>query len=731
MQKRGLIVLVIVLTISNCWGQNSIGAIGQWREHYNNHSVKNVVKGDKLYGASKYQLFSIDGKNNIEYIGKSNGLNEVGIQTIKWHALSQQLIVAYNNSSIDIIRGDQIFGINDIQLSNLYTNNKINDISVLDKWVLVATNFGIVIVDVERKEIKDTWFPNNNRKAVITYQTATTADSLYVVTEEGLFSTSIKNNWILPNQWIHLAAFNGLGIKGIANQKNTIYAYSDNRVFQLPNTQPYAIFTTAKIKQVVADTASLFVALRYNNNNGAVVNINANKTISTLVDTSILVNPTALLVDEAGYWIADSVKGLLHKTTSLDWLPLSGPNQAIEARSAINDKILITPFGKDKIGFATYNNAGWTNYTNFNTTNLPILNDAIIDTKDGSIWFTSDNSLVHIDIVANKMETVVPSVVTGKLVDVQIGADGSIWVLKEDQGLIVNSKNTWNINTPPSDYEKQGLKSFLFSTYGQAWIVAPNAQGLYAYQSTQNYSTAAWKKFTISRGNGNLPSNTITCITEDKIGSIWIGTDKGVGIINCGDLTTNSCDAYTPIVTNNGFAGTLFQNTTINTIAIDGANRKWVGTNNGAWLLSSDGTTIIEHFIATTSPLPTDTITQILVDPIMGEVFFNTPQGMVSFRGTATVAATKQESILIYPNPVAPDYSGPIAFKGLVENAMVKITDLSGRLVFQTRSIGGQAIWNGRSYEGQKIATGIYLVFVRSDDGEEKNVGKLLITNGL
>jgi hypothetical protein len=115
----------------------------------------------------------------------------------------------------------------------------------------------------------------------------------------------------------------------------------------------------------------------------------------------------------------------------------------------------------------------------------------------------------------------------------------------------------------------------------------------------------------------------------------------------------------------------------------------------------------------------------------MGEVFFNTPQGMVSFRGTATVAATKQESILIYPNPVAPDYSGPIAFKGLVENAMVKITDLSGRLVFQTRSIGGQAIWNGRSYEGQKIATGIYLVFVRSDDGEEKNVGKLLITNGL
>lgn len=731
MQKRGLIVLVILLTILNCWAQNNIGAIGQWREHYNNHSVVHVVKGDKIYGASKYQLFSIDSKNNIEYIGKSNGLNEVGIQSIKWHALSQQLIVAYNNSSIDIIKGDQVYGINDIQLSNLYTDNKINNISVLDKWVLVATNFGIVIIDVERKEIKDTWFPNNNRKATVTYQTAATSDSLYVVTEEGLFSTPIKNNWVAPNQWIHLSAFNGFGIKGVANQKNKIYAHNTNSVFELPNTQPYAIFTTDKIKQVVADTASLLIALQHGNNKGSVVKVNTNKTISTIVDTTLLVNPTALLIEDQGYWIADSVKGLLYKNTSVNWLPLSGPIQLIETRSAINNKILITPFGNDKIGFATYTTNGWSNYTNFNNTNLPILNNAVLDIKDGSVWFTANNSLVHIDIATSKMETIVPSLANGKLIDIQISTDGNIWTLKEGQGLLATNKNAWNLITPPSDYEKSGFNKFLLSSYGQAWIIAPNAQGLYAYQSTQQYATAAWKKLTTARGNGNLPSNTITCITEDKIGSIWIGTDKGVGIINCGDLTTNICDAYTPIITNNGFAGTLFQNTTINTIAIDGANRKWVGTNSGAWLLSPDGTTIIERFIAATSPLPTDTITQILVDPIMGEVFFNTTQGMVSFRGTATNGAPTQESIIIYPNPVSPNYSGPIAFKGLVENAIIKITDLSGRLVFQTRSLGGQAIWNGSSYEGQKVATGIYLVFVRSDDGTEKNVGKLLITNGL
>ncbi len=731
MKKKGSILFIILLTITNCWSQNSIGAIGQWREHYNNHSVKNIVKGDQIYGASRYQLFTIDAKNNIEYIGKSNGLNEVGIQGIKWHPLSQQLLVAYNNSNIDIIHGDQTFGINDIQLSNLYSNNKINDISILDKWALISTNFGIVVIDMEKREIKDTWFPNNNRKSVATYQTISTRDSLYVTTEEGIFSTPIKNNWIVPNQWSSLSAFNGYNIKGLINQSNTVYAYNDKFIYLLPNTLPFNVFSAGKINKIIADTGGLLIALQYTNNKGELIKLRPDKTIITLADTSVLMNPSDMLTDEQGYWIADSAKGLLRKTSSLNWLPLSGPIQTIEGQSAINEDLLVTPFGNNKQGFATFNTNGWTNYTNFNTINLPILSSSAIDAKDGSLWFTSDNSLVHIAIALNKIETIVPSTLQGKLNAIQFGSDGSIWTIKEGQGILVNKSNRWALAAPPLDFDKNNWQKFLVSTYGQAWVIAPNGQGIYVYQSTQNYTTEAWKKLTTARGNGNLPSNNITCIIEDKIGSIWIGSERGIGIINCGDIARDVCDAYTPIVTNNGFAGALFQNTIIKTIAIDGANRKWVGTNNGAWLISADGTTIIEHFTSSTSPLPTDTINNILVDPTLGEVFFNTSQGIVSFRGTATDGGTKQASIIIYPNPVSPDYEGPIAFKGLVENAIVKITDLNGRLVFQTRSLGGQAIWNGRTYEGQKIATGIYLVFVRNDSGEEKNVGKLLITSGL
>ena len=179
--------------------QNTLGPIGQWREHYNNKSIFHIVKGDKIYGASRGQVFSIDSKKQVELFGKSTGLNEVGIAAMAWDALNQQLVMAYNNSNIDILKGDQVFNVNDIAISNLYGNKKINDIQILNQWALVSTNFGIVVVDLVKHEVKDTWFPNNNRQPTLTYQTTITKDSLYAITEEGLFSCSLKNYWIVSD----------------------------------------------------------------------------------------------------------------------------------------------------------------------------------------------------------------------------------------------------------------------------------------------------------------------------------------------------------------------------------------------------------------------------------------------------------------------------------------------------------------------------------------------------
>jgi hypothetical protein len=238
-----------------------------------------------------------------------------------------------------------------------------------------------------------------------------------------------------------------------------------------------------------------------------------------------------------------------------------------------------------------------------------------------------------------------------------------------------------------------------------------------------------WRQLNTGKGSGNLPSMEVTAITEDRDGNIWIGTDNGIAIFQCTNIN-EACDAYLPIVESNGFNGYLFQKETIHSISIDGANRKWIGTNNGAWLISKDGTEVLEHFTSENSPLPSNTVLSIGIEPSGGDVFFFTKNEIISYKGNATESVATQSDIKIYPNPIAPNYNGPILIKNLVNNALVKITDINGQLVMQTRAQGGQAMWNGRDQYQLKVASGIYLVFVRDDTGNEKAVGKILISVG-
>ena len=150
------------------------------------------------------------------------------------------------------------------------------------------------------------------------------------------------------------------------------------------------------------------------------------------------------------------------------------------------------------------------------------------------------------------------------------------------------------------------------------------------------------------------------------------------------------------------------------------------GTKNGAWLLSADGAKIIYQFTTDNSPLVDNNVQKITIDGKTGEVFFATAKGICSFRSTATEGGTQNSNVLVFPNPVPPGYTGSIAIRGLVDNAFVKITELDGRLVYQTRSFGGQAIWNGKNYKGGNVATGVYLVLVSDDTRTEKIATKIV-----
>jgi hypothetical protein len=191
----------------------------------------------------------------------------------------------------------------------------------------------------------------------------------------------------------------------------------------------------------------------------------------------------------------------------------------------------------------------------------------------------------------------------------------------------------------------------------------------------------------------------------------------------------NGCDADRIKVNRDGFIGYLFATEIVKAIAVDGANRKWIGTTNGLWLISDDGKTEIHKYTTDNSPLPSDQITNIAIDQQTGEVYIGTEEGLASYQGDAILGTDTKGNAYAYPNPVKSNYTGPIAIRGLVDNAYVKITDAAGILVYQGRANGSQMIWDGKSYNGVKVNTGIYLVYAATDMGKEHNVGKIIFIN--
>ncbi|RYZ47767.1 MAG: regulator, partial [Sphingobacteriales bacterium] len=303
------------------------------------------------------------------------------------------------------------------------------------------------------------------------------------------------------------------------------------------------------------------------------------------------------------------------------------------------------------------------------------------------------------------------------------GANNNLVVKKPD-----GTSRSFHVPFPIAE---NGVADIIIDDLNQKWIISPNGNGLICFShgtTIDNPGDDGWKWYRAGAGNGNLPDNNVLSIASDKDGFIWVGTTRGIGIIRCAQdvFAPAGCEAILPVVQQDNFAGYLFRDEQVQSIAVDGANRKWIGTKNGLWLISADGEKIIYRFSVSNSPLLSDDVKKVTIDPLTGEVFLATAAGICSFRSTATEGTAKTESLLVFPNPVPPGYTGTIAIRGVANNAIVKITELNGNLVFQTRALGGQAVWNGRDYRGRQISSGIYLVLISDDEKKDQVATKIV-----
>lgn len=302
---------------------------------------------------------------------------------------------------------------------------------------------------------------------------------------------------------------------------------------------------------------------------------------------------------------------------------------------------------------------------------------------------------------------------------------GSVWIADNQNGLVTNhgsSSGFVNVSPVSGDTSIAVKTDSTIQDYlGVTWTRLPNYLGGGILVSN---SAGRQRYLSTASGNGGLPSMNINSIVSDKEGNIWFASDRGVGYFwPDGIFTTSQVNAVLPVYGQRR----LFSNERCTALAVESGNRKWIASTTGLYLFDAEGSELIRQFATANSPLPSSTITALRFEDESGLLYVDSPNGMVSYRSDASVSEEKLSKISIFPNPVRPEYQGWVGMKGLVENSVVKITELSGRLVHETRSQGGTASWNLNDYTGRRARGGIYLVLVVAPDGSERLEGKLAI----
>ena len=333
--------------------------------------------------------------------------------------------------------------------------------------------------------------------------------------------------------------------------------------------------------------------------------------------------------------------------------------------------------------------------------------------------------------------------VTGTKFDQQ----GNLWILNSSApttALVKYANNTFTklshselmkLNRGTIQNRSNGeLSKIIIDSKGLMWFVNNNWNQPAIYQyNTENDNIIAYESIVNQDGTIINIQNGIRCVVEDLEQNIWVGTSLGPVVLERSEIENNgSTFTQVKVPRNDGtnYADYLLANIDILSIAIDGANRKWIGTfNNGVYLISADNMTQLQHFTTDNSPLLSNSILSIAINPTSGEVFFGTGNGLCSYISDATESNTEMttDNVWAYPNPVEPDYTGPITITGLTLNADVKILSSNGAVVNEGRSNGGTYVWNGCDKKGRRVASGVYMVATATNKGEKGTVCKIAI----
>lgn len=766
MYQKYPFTLILLFVFTSSFSQKPLG---QWSDYlsYNNGLDVAELNG-VIYCATPNALFQYDpSDNSVNRLNGINTISDIGISALKAIPSKNALLIAYSNGNLDLLMAGAVYNIPDIKSSSVVGDKRIKSITIHENFAYLSTGLGIIALDIDRKEIRDTYSITSENFPDI-MGTAVLNDTLYAASSDGLYKGAITKDLTIFNNWhLDLNVPEPLVIiNNIASFKNKLYlTYSDGSnpglyVQNEDHSWSY-LLSSAYINSLTANSNLLTVTLPFefaaiDENNLNVVNFSSYGNMRA---------ENAIAIGSMLY-IADKNHGLVASDmgNSFEFIHPDGPGSNASFSLKIDNNNIWLASGNplkdsgpwlnswNNDGFSVFINGGWNVFDQrtvqeFDPREILDVNVIEVDPEDpahayiGS-WYSGivevkDNEVVNYYDPSNSSLQVRPvwedfCGVGGLAFD----ENGVLWVTnayapRPLSALLPNGDwYSFPMNSVTSDHKL--LANMIINQSGDKWIIKPRT-GLIVYSENGTVEDASDDKMVNLKngeGQGGLNNEDVYSIAEDLDGEIWVGTDDGISVFYSPQdiFSDNPSDARQILIEQDGNYQLLLESQRVTAIAVDGANRKWIGTNgSGVFLLTPDGTEEILRFREDNSPLLSNFINDIQINQQTGEVFFATLNGLISYNGDAILGDTENNCHKVYPNPVRESYSGPIAITGLLRDAIVKITDVRGNIVSETVSNGSQAVWDGRNLTGERVETGVYFALATNIDGSSTCVSKILV----
>lgn len=751
---------------------------GEWRLHVPARKAVDVAAANNVvFAAFESGILEYNSTDDEKRLWTDvNGLSDISPTSLFFSNTFNALFIGYDNGNFDKLKEDQITNIPAIKLAQIQGSKRINKIVEHNNFIYLATGFAVVKIDPVKNEVKDTYYPTSGNDAILDVMFRN--DSIFALSSSRLYRGYLNNialadasQWVVDTRLPVESVQSYHDLENINNELIISYknaAYGMDSVFRIKDDGLELI--TDLPFSLELNSLSVHDGLLAVNAEGGTFVYNDDGSLASVMNSFSYggyPNVNNSVYANGFTWMADEKEGLVRYFTqySAVKIPFDGPPKSdFYAMDWQDGRLVVAGGGISGIsptfsgsGIYLFEDEKWSlrDRDNMQMWNGQMIWDFVstainpLDKEQIAVGTFSPIPLSLMNSSAQVSDTFTPnnstleytavggewSLVSGMNYD----EDENLWMVNSysDRPLNVRTKSgAWYSFDCGTAAKNKYTRKLVVDYNGHKWFAVDGA-GVFGYKDNGTIADPSDDdrvNLNTGESTGNLPSSTVNALAVDFDNEIWIGTDNGFAVLynseSAFDATAGNYNAQRIKLEYEGNVEYVLGNTAITDIEVDGGNRKWIGTaNSGIILLSPDGLQILEQHTTENSPLISNAILDMELDQNTGELFIITDKGLISYRTNATYEDPEYTNVQVFPNPARPEFEGPITIQGIRYNSDIKITDVAGNLVYKTTSNGGTATWNGRDVNGEKVKTGVYLIWTAANEGKGRKVGKVLVVN--